>query len=257
MGDRVAIIGGSTVGRDHFPFPVSDLSVASGSDTFYPLLVDVDTMCRWFFRVRAWDVVVNSEWMDGFGNSYSHNIFLNAYETVSVADDVWEVPTRESSWAVLSKIGLNAYWEDFEGSFFYLDGSDPLEQGGSVITNFDSNNSDEESNYELSVGFGSPLWVAGEEKLTCQLIWHGTSGNVVFHTFPEGLFGSTPTVCGHLYFDDQTPLPIYRQTPGGSAAHLVSMDVFVDPAEYWEYANKAGDPVYDTSTGAQLTDPLG
>lgn len=37
----------------------------------------------------------------------------------------------------------------------------------------------------------------------------------------------------------------------------VVVDLIVAPSEYWPYANSNGDPVYNTSTGATLTDPLG
>jgi hypothetical protein len=52
-----------------------------------------------------------------------------------------------------------------------------------------------------------------------------------------------------LYFFDTTLSPHYT-------ASGISASFTLDPLEYWPFANRLGQPVFDTSTGAQINDPF-
>lgn len=53
MSDRVAIIGGSVVGRDHFPFAVTE------DEPAYPTSGSIGFQCALFYVVRTWIVNVD------------------------------------------------------------------------------------------------------------------------------------------------------------------------------------------------------
>lgn len=62
MSDRVAIIGGSTVGRDHFPFAVGDGT--GGANTIRPYTLDLANMAKYFYTVKKWRFFMEFDYND-------------------------------------------------------------------------------------------------------------------------------------------------------------------------------------------------
>ena len=63
MGTRVAIIGGSQAGRDHFPYAIADLGAAAkGQGTSRPFALALDQMMKWYYRVSRWKVEIEGSY---------------------------------------------------------------------------------------------------------------------------------------------------------------------------------------------------
>lgn len=59
------VIGGTTPGRDHFPYPdvVADYTTVGGfttpgDGTFFPLTSNITNHCRWYYIVKKWRLAV-------------------------------------------------------------------------------------------------------------------------------------------------------------------------------------------------------
>ena len=82
MSDRVAVIGGKTSGRDHFPVfnnppnvfgQVSDLGATPyGNGTAYPFSVTLARMCKWYYLVKKWNLRIDYTYHDIFGASFTN-----------------------------------------------------------------------------------------------------------------------------------------------------------------------------------------
>lgn len=86
MADRVAIIGGSTSRRDHFPWPVPDESALSGSGLSvdsppYEKGISLEQAMKWALRVKQWSLTGSISWT-GSAGARSHNITFNSGTSV-------------------------------------------------------------------------------------------------------------------------------------------------------------------------------
>jgi uncharacterized protein YdeI (BOF family) len=78
-------------------------------------------------------------------------------------------------------------------------------------------------------------------------------GTVISPLFPDGLEASDFTNDVDLKIDGmQLPVNVSANAPTRFTGTIT-----VDPAEYWPYANSNGDPIYNTTTGERLRNPLG
>ncbi len=222
MADRVAIIGGSTAGRDHFPFPLGDFG-GSMSTSFLSLTL---AQFAWmFYRVKKWRVHGSATRTPPFpGSPQSYSWDWQAMIGDGAGDPEGIDPsilTRESDLVLSPTINSNDNMGDPDG-------------GNVGIQLFDS------------VGFDSTI--------RCRIfasLFSGAIGEFI-STVEPGTPTATPIVGKIVIQGVDATLIFYR----GISSSTFSGTFTIEPSEYWPYATKAGDPVYDTSTGAQLADPF-
>lgn len=251
-GSRVAIIGGSTAGRDHFPFAVPDIDAPTvAAWGFWPQAISLDEAMEWFWRIKTWrltgefscDVHID----DGEGNIEDGTITVeltaggNHILTSSPA-------TREADRVI--ELGASGGETNEEGITTVPSGDTPI-----IAFNEAS---------ILRVGAGEWMYYSGGQFYPGMWVSLGVamegyivaSDNGYTVSIPLGGVRTTASdvsisVNGHsLYLgvsDDSSGLVTVSNINGSFA---------LDPLEYWPYATKAGLPVYDTATGAQLNDPL-
>lgn len=225
MADRVAIIGGSTVGRDHFPFPVPDLTGGSS----YIIALSLADIATAFFKVRKWRV---------HGSLTSASGTANFDWIATIGDDVSaDVGSQASTITTESKLVLSPFLDSGDD----IDGVDGSLYEIGMFTFF----ADVAARY--SSGSFYPAFFAR--------VYSGTAIGTVLDTRPT--FVSSPVassvvakviINGHDY--------VFTMYVGSAFIGGVSGTFTIEPSEYWPYATKAGLPVYNTSTGAQLRDPF-
>ncbi len=84
----------------------------------------------------------------------------------------------------------------------------------------------------------------GEQVLGVSYFWGTTN--------PDGLSSlGTITIDGFN-------ISIYKHTipPGGAGFDYRNFNLTLTPIEFWEYSTSSGEPVYDSTTGAQLNNPF-
>lgn len=234
MGDRVAIIGGKTTGRDHFPFPVEtidDSDVGPQPDNVYPYGFNVDNACLAYYRVKKWQIDVNltrtvpdppnPDIVEPIVGTY----YAEAGATIDNGTVITDGYDRESD-LVVPRVTASS--------------------DNATTSNFRMFATDDE--------FSNPI---GK-----RIVWAGTLGEgPIYPMFyidadsPGGPSTLTDPSTGHggsvLNWLGNS-FTLYSADTG----YAGTIDVY--PVEYWPYATKppASLPVYDTSTGAQLRDPL-
>lgn len=239
MADRVAIIGGSTAGRDHFPFAVSDIA-STGYDTIFPFSLSFEDCLAAFYLAKVWRIVIDVT-ID-LGDPEVENPHLLATVDVDagfISDSVVPGPEvegyeRESDLVVPRQTFISLPSIGDDGHLFPL-----------LFGIF--NNADEDVAFEFDVGpavgwSGGQLWPAFYLNIDATI---GTASGF------NGALESTVELTMAL------PGSPFAATFMLRGADNYSGTVILSPLEYWPYANSNGDPVYNTTTGAQLTDPLG
>jgi hypothetical protein len=232
VADRVAIIGGSTPGRDHFPFPVEDIPVGvlTGDGTPYPFSLTAAeachlVMCCKTFRLTSGAITYNP-----------------GPDTLpSVTSDLSVARSREAEVVISSGI------ED--------SGAITQETGGSqTYVYFQPFLSLIQPDYGSGLAWDSQLWCGFRAGIN---IYESDDPDDPAPPFEFGLFthdilegglsGGTLTFTTSLI---TKTVPLYR------VGMDYSSDITLECIEYWPHATKDGSPVYDTATGAQLADPL-
>ncbi len=223
MADRVAIIGGSTVGRDHFPFPAftpSDPSmVGRVQDGLHPFGFVIEDCCYAFFRVKTWRIDVDLTRDDSPSPPHTLNLSINAPAGAVFDTGAEIVPgyARESDLVVPRQtISTSGPSNTFA---IFLDSSEDISSMGRIVYAADT---------LLYPYFGLQL--------------DSASG-------PASTTDATNNAAADMTFLGQS-FTLYAFDANWSG----TVDIY--PIEYWPYATKAGDPVYDTGTGAQLADPF-
>lgn len=236
-GSRVAIIGGSTAGRDHFPFPHLVLTPGSPLPKIdYPIGFNATDYCKMFYVVRKWALDLSISWTNSIG-SFAGGVSLK-WEPKLYPEGEPRAMVRESE-IVIPK-GVPFGWTYDEG--YDIDGP--------IITD-ESFTGDVFGGYSVDFTYDQPLFY--ESSLFCRF---GIEVDSDGQFSCGSLLASRPRTVGQLTLSGFTPTaPILAANLSG-ALGVNTCDVTISPVEYWPYATKAGLPVYDTATGAQLNDPL-
>lgn len=224
MSDRVAIIGGETEGWDHFPFAVtedneSDLTKEGFSG-------DLNRMSRLFWVVKKWRVTAYLELLtDGGSDILDIEADFDVTDALIYSDD-YQI-TREADLV----LGQSLIWSASDGD-------------NSLIVTFNPN--------FLTKQEGDNFFFP-----------------VIIHAFNESNETTLQNTGRDL--EEGGPVPDTSTDPdtsvnfGGcenfayyylAGRTLSALQLSMAPIEYWPYATKAGLPVYDTSDGSVLNDPL-
>lgn len=224
MADRVAIIGGSTVGRDHFPFPVVELTESDfGIGTPYPIPLQLSEAMVAFYLVKTWRITIDI--------------------TRTVAPFPPD-PIAGTYYVSAGQLGISSGPPD-EGP--YTRESDLVATRGTsggddtTTSNFAMFCSEEEIS---GASFGRMGWFDG---LFYPMLLIDVDSSGGPSSYDEG--SSAGNTAGDLSFSGRF-LGLMSVDPGYSGT------VDISPHEFWPYATKAGLPVYDTSDGSVLNDPF-
>lgn len=278
VSSRVAIIGGTTPGRDHFPFPVTDSDGDAfghfGNHTVYPLDFELsDAMYLWA-RVKRWHFEVTVYYQivtgtdDGMGGetwdfgptqnagcSFKFRLPLDHFPSAPTP------PTMESD-LVLTPELVYAMELNLGGTF-----TDSVFD----VTDYSDFNTD-----VSGVPFAFRLTFVPYP------VWHPDTGKFTFYI--ECVCGSNDQTASTSKLPDDSDYPALlnedfcilnsagvdfgdftfgaRATENIAEAErsgeikFVDMQLTIQAQEFWPYATRAGDPVYNTTTGAQIRDPL-
>lgn len=247
MPDRVAWIGGlgleqtafwgnptaaglsQVSDRDHFPFPVYDATfddlLGVGDGEYAPVLMTPAQALFFFFVCKNWRYTSSEINWQGGTYTYSPLTF-----------DTTRTQARESDLVVNS----------------FLDQNTVIQQAGGNLA------------YAYFLPFiaidPSAVWSSGIYPVFEVGFWEKDSDDVlpnpefdarVLTTYDRGRAGVTGGTLSIVNALGTINLGLYKKSPDDFAA-----DIVMECIEYWPYATKSGDPVYDTATGARLRDPL-
>jgi hypothetical protein len=280
VSSRVAIIGGTTSGRDHFPFVAE--SDTGGDSTIRPYSVDLATMAKFFYTVKKWRFYMEFDFDVRFtAHDYSgHGVvqfdLVPKVRTSPAEYDLTE--WSQESQVVMARSGVRCVFQlrsdgtvgagVNEGDEIPFVTSDPTGESSSNSEDFDSSGED---------------WLSGELYFNLfdtkfdsaflpfiGLRYDTISGTSNFASDGTGA-GTEPN--GRFYLD-QDGFGHYAQLYGptfptgpGEYVRVAGFSCNLSPLEYWPYATKpifddlgnliGGNlPVYDTDTGETLNDPL-
>jgi hypothetical protein len=260
VSDRVAIIGGKTPGRDHFPHPATapSTTIAAG----YPYLqprVSLAQMCKLFYRVKRWSI------------TWTASGVVHGTISMQVQDYVWRnstgvdpanpsqavLATRESDLIVGNTARRINLWFENRPTGYAPFSTPPIASDVSGhVSGYGSGGWPHGlTQHSLEVSYANPRYVGGPAPFAFGLnaggLLSGPSYSIQYSVDTTGM--ASPVSVGGVTVDGIAVATLYR---AGSKTDLGSMQVAIAIAEYWPYATKAGLPVYDTATGAQLRDPL-
>lgn len=280
MADRVAFIGGSTAGRDHFPFPVLGLDPSYGpfgNHTAFPVSMDAATALTWWARVRRWHCHILVSYLFPVDDGAGGWVWSDEPLTGSV-DFEFAIPLDPTNYS-----GASAPTREAELVTFNPIGADPSlteylnwNKGQDVaalypafgITDYAESFEDDNEPFFFVMAFPlTPYW--HDDAITFQ---------VEFAIFADGSSQSASSAVDetdHPILISAEAVSIFSETPeqfpafsfglratdpGDAEIGVIKFhgDTHIDlyPAEYWAYANNSGSPVYNTATGEQLVDPL-
>ncbi len=235
MSDRVAMICGKTVHRDHFPFGVPDGTSSEGR----PIGAGAtDQVMSLYWRERTWRVhgtltrthspdpiVVPFDWILTVGDNINNPVGQQASTITREAQLVLGVVTDGSE--VLN---------DPDGGQFEVGIFGSPDTGGPMVIN------------PGTFTFYPSFFFR---------VFSGSSFGIVMDSRPSFVAPTAEVaLVGEFHFGGHTfPFNIYKSS---TDTGTVGGNVIIEPASYWAYATKppASLPVYDTSTGVAINDPL-
>lgn len=255
--DRVAIIGGSTSGRDHFPWPVPDgafIATATYPAQYFPLSLSLVDAMKWVWKVKKWklagaitfDVTRAS---DSTTATYTVTYDLNVYGFDS--HDFLPLD-RESKLVILYGVFVFDGDTTFSGGFAGAPTPEFFDNGMGILnSDYPSMVSNEDLFYP-QIDFvaqidGNPDPPEAGTFFRVRLTTRNVDVDILDDpsTIEEGI-----SIDGH-------PLPLFCSVNTDNATvSNVQSTLTLAPIEFWPYATKGGLPVYDTATGAQLRDPF-
>lgn len=245
---RVAVICGNTSGRDHFPFAVPDWGVLPPDEPPYRVGTDLATVMKWLWRVKKWDLRGTFGWTGGLG-AYSITFVSPAHLALywNAASPVH--PTVENQ---LVNFGMFAN-DSMDITFTKPVGSGDLildAQSCILLDNTDPDYPpiifDPDVADRFHPKFGFDVLVAGA----------GDPSNLDGIEIDSNGFDVFGEEAGSITIDG-VETTLYVSSAGADVVPgSISCDLTLTPSEYWPYANTSAASVYDTSTGAQLVDPL-
>ncbi len=282
MADRVAIIGGNTAGRDHFPFPIKDIGSETGGfytdvgdGRFHPAVIGLSEAAQWCYLVKKWHFELTCDYSVGYGDgslagsaalSFDYVHKWTPHEENDVPGDN-VLPTRESDlvlprWGALGPNGVITLRFNNFVNLADAPGDFDITNVSSSVSNDDGSGEDLLLLSFTHEVFGSRFssWASGlapsvlvnlattERTVTSGYLETDYFSSTVFSE-DAGTF-TIGSISVPLKEDGAGAIPFlhYRE--------LTNVFVSITPLEFWPYATKAGAPVYDTSTGEQLADPF-
>lgn len=253
MGDRVAIIGGHTPGRDHFPWPVENMpSSGAYPSQYFPLSLSLTDAMRWVWRVKEWNLTGTLHFDVTFGGeTRTYNVVQNLILRPYLVDPPFDI-SRESQLVLLYGVAAFSGYQQITGGF--EDGSvEFFENGiGLLDSSYPSMRYDGGGLYP-EVDFVSRI------DGNTNLVDPDSSFSIKFtlRNPDEDAIGDSLVLANGIELDGNV-LDLHYQIGdvGTAVVSNVSGSQTLAAAEYWPYATKSGAPVYDTATGAQLRDPL-
>lgn len=262
MSDRVAIIGGETVGRDHFPYPnyaiELDSSVDVGDGTPYPAVGTLEDITSWFYLVRRWRLTVTLVYYSYFNGTvwveYTGTVSVDLEETVDYPSN--DALVRESDLVKDRGAFGGVQYTDFiaDSSGTFLSGT--LNDYNYSSTMDDPDPSSEVLGLRVEVfhNFGRPHWQEGGDTWPVLFILRLSTGGFEWTT--ENTIGTdTPTEMSLGPYTFNIRGNNFEASPATGNVISIAECSFV-PILYWPYATKGDDPVYNTSTGAIINDPF-
>lgn len=269
MSERVAIIGGSTAGRDHFPFPVLENVEA----TDHPIGLDVNRACLWFYIVKRWSFemtflyrVINNDPSPDTVHEGAGHVFFE-FEPYVMREEGAPLPVREAD-LVLPRFSTRLVFALRSDGTLTV----PLESGEAVP--FAIFNQSGSASYNDGSGED---FLFGELYFDMSFLHWPTSGgfedgtiNPLFvlnidssagdNRMTTSAAGGTPSTQVRLDSTRSNLIELDLLGPddlGGTqyAVHFEDI-IYINPVSYWPYATKAGLPVYNTGTGAIINDPF-
>lgn len=240
MSDRVAIIGGSTSGRDHFPFAITDSGSSLPIQTF-PFGLSLADFASLFYKVKTWRTEITVSWTGVGPIGYTGGVTV-VWRPIVFPQFPSELgpyePTRESD-LVLPR-GLDWSWDHDEG----------YSSDGPVIISADFTG-DDFSGYAIEVDYNNNAHFFDD------LFWP----QVVISVFSaDGNRANTWEAAltrhvGDFTFLGTETVPLNAAALSGGLG-ITDCEVIMTVEDYWPYATTTGEPVYDTSTGEILRSPF-
>lgn len=243
MSDRVAIVGGNTVGRDHFPFAISDPGAPLPQDSF-PFGLSLERFAALFYGVKTWRTEIHIEWTEAGPSgpvSYLGNATIVWRPIVlPEGDDAPEPyePTRESD--LLFPRSTDWFWDSGDG--YSPDGPTIVSEEftGDPFQGFAIN-----INYDVNAHFYNDLFWQNIQIRVFDNVGNRAS------SFEPVLTRSV----GNFTFLGNEIVPMFAENLG-SGLGVTDCQVVITAEDHWPYATTQGDPVYDEATGAILNDPF-
>jgi hypothetical protein len=282
MSDRVAIIGGSEVGRDHFPFPVKNRTALSlpanvfGTGAYYPLIFDEDTMCSHFYRVKKWhfSLQLSARLANGYIDPAHHEngftfdsgaVYVDFDFELKIDDPTTNyVPTRESDLVISRDPGEDLYFEVLIGAndiSSVTDDSDHFSISNVIVNNYVFDDGSGEALFGCVFNFGfnygqAMVWNAGHTCLFSFAIGGDDGEDCGTYYLIPGFETMNVGDKGQAYLGTQPTLIRGAVQDEHHRRHLDTVDLQVFAAEYWPYAARDNSPIYNIYDGSQLQDPL-
>ncbi len=245
MSDRVASIGGFGLnvdpsiagtgatglhqipGRDHFQFAIADYFPSS----VYPMAIPLAEAMLLAWRIRKWRFhgslsntrnggTANFDWIATVGDDLGRDIGEQASQI-----------TREAELLI----------------------------NGSAMDSTDGLDEEDGGQYELALLLGAGLVYDSPDNFRPYLAvrtFGSTEIDCVLDSRAALAGGGGAVTSVDAYINiagTHRSLVMYKNA---LESGTITGTIAIDPIEYWPYATKAGDPVYDTSTGEQLADPF-
>ncbi len=232
---RVAIVCGTVSGKDHFPFIIQSVPAEEvGMGTIFPLAFSIEEVCLMFYRVKRFSIAVDLEYTDPDDPDNPDYPIIIANTFFADAGGILGSVSGYTSESDLVFPRYTIAGDNTTTSNFQIC-STPYEYSNGVVEGNTSTPAIRQRVVEHA-GLLYPSFVIESD------VSDGP-GTANPDFTDSGAFLKLP-------FISPSDLAIPSGRPGYSG-HIT-----VDAVEYWPYATKAGLAVYNTSTGAQLRDPL-
>lgn len=249
-------MSGLTTCRE-FPFCVPTVgSTDVGDGTNYPIGVDKETIFKWFYRVKKWQLTCEYTFDVIATNGGTAQVSGNG-PTTHPELDINPV-TVESDMSCKSQIFL---WGDPPA--IIADAFDIQTVGNATFL------------YELSLfflGAGTPSVVFYDDLFYPYFsAYVSITGDALVNFGPRQIRSISaspsdwPTPLSIPYEIDGTTFSMTGSTrlfngggggPGSATATVTDIEIKINPIEFWEYDNGVDGPIWDSTTGAELQDPF-
>lgn len=264
MSFKVLYSVGTRKGIDHGYLPIIEQNggvpdVSSG----YSIGHSLDNYMKWIWRIKKWQASGTFSWtqLDASGHNYgpfsltftlpNNSFFImkkNAFPTPPPMTREIDIP--------LSSIGFPS-----DGLVYNTPPVlSPAYPGYSVVSGESAFSNDSNLVVSTSVIFEKTtkqFWPVTKVKLFVQATFNNGVMNVTTAaTFTSFLnFGGEHPTIDNLALDGQS-CPTFFQLTEGNIHNPTALNMTITPVEFWPYINSMGQPIYDTNSGVELTDPF-
>lgn len=277
----MAIIGGKTIGRDHFPFPVIDISAYGpfGNHTIFPIDLDVATALYWWAVVNTWHYDVQVTYQTTIEDPDNPGTYIWTDNKTAEASFTFQVPlddstnvgppTREAETVLFAPVDNpnDSPTIDWATSFTLDDIQAENPNWG--ILDYSYSGPDDDVAFGFTLIFPlTPYWHADTGKLVFHIelsieddTGQAASTSVGVTDYPNllndngNLINSAGTGFSEVSYGIRATDP---GTPAVDSLKFIDVQSTIQAQEFWPYATKppASLPVYDTGDGSVLNDPF-